>query len=457
MEFRDRAILVLGLGATGHSVARWLTRRGARVTVADTRREPPGAAALTRQCPDAALRAGAFTADLFATCELIVISPGVAKDQPTIREAVARGVPLLGDVELFARHLPPAQRVLAITGSNGKSTVTSLAGELCVAAGRSTVVAGNIGLPVLDALAAAEDGAGFPEVFVLELSSFQLETTSSIDATAATVLNLSEDHLDRYAGMTGYAAAKARVFSGRGVQVLNRDEPATLALARPGRCVWTFGASEPADETEWGLSPGTDAWLQHGRRRILPLAQLPLIGRHNALNALAALALVQSLGVEESTLAPTLAAFRGLAHRVERVAEKRGVVYIDDSKGTNVGATLAALSGLGRKAVLIVGGEGKGQDFSPLAAAVAKHCRAVLTIGRDAPLVETALAKAGVPVRRCASLEAAVHGAAGLAQEGDAVLLSPACASFDMFRDYAHRAEVFVQAVQALPDRGAHA
>ncbi|KAB2840801.1 MAG: UDP-N-acetylmuramoyl-L-alanine--D-glutamate ligase [Burkholderiales bacterium] len=451
MNLRDRDVLVLGLGATGLSAARWLTRRGARVTVADTREAPPGADALAQACPRARLRRGAFTPETFAAQELIVISPGVPKDQPSIREAVAQGTTLLGDVELFARHLPADQKLLAITGSNGKSTVTDLTGKLCQAAGLSTVVAGNIGLPVLDALTSAEDAPEFPQVFVLELSSFQLETTHTLAATAATVLNISEDHLDRYPGMAEYAAAKARIFSGRGVQLLNRDDPTTLAMARPGRPVWTFGSNPPADESEWGLSNEADAWLQHGARRILPQTALRLLGRHNALNALAALALVSALGGDQAALAPTLAAYEGLAHRVERVAEKRGVWYVDDSKGTNVGATVAALAGLGRPALLIVGGEGKGQDFAPLAEPVDRCCRAVFTIGRDAPLIERALAGSHRPIERCNSLEAAVARAASLAQPGDAVLLSPACASFDMFRDYAHRSAVFVAAVHALP------
>ncbi len=452
MNLRDRPILVLGLGATGLSAARWLCGRGARVTVADTRRDPPGAEALAREWPGARLVCGPYEPRLFETCTLMLISPGVPKDQPLIAAAAARGVPLWGDVELFARLLPAGQRVLAITGSNGKSTVTALAGELCRAAGLNTVVAGNIGLPVLDALASAEAASAFPEVFVLELSSFQLETTISLQPRAATVLNLCEDHLDRYSSMGEYTAAKARIFAGPGVQVLNRDDPATLALARPGREVWTFGLSEPADASEWGLSQGSEPWLQHGVRRLLPAAELGLLGRHNAMNALAALALVQALGVEAAELLSVLRTFRGLAHRVEKVAEKRGVLYIDDSKGTNVGATVAALSGLGRPAVLIAGGQGKGQDFSPLAAAVARNCRAVLTLGQDAALIEAALREQSVPVRRCPNLEAAVAEAAALARAGDAVLLSPACASFDMFRDYAQRSEVFVAAVRALPE-----
>lgn len=457
MDFAGRQLLILGLGATGLSAARWLARRGARLRVLDSRDRPPQAAALARLCPEAQLLTGALAAAHFTDIDGVVISPGVPKDQPLLRAAVAQGLPLMGDVELFAQALPVGQKLLAITGSNGKSTVTTLAGDLCRAAGLSTVVAGNIGLPVLDALHEIELSGAWPEVFVLELSSFQLETTRSLDATAATVLNISEDHLDRYGSLAEYAAAKARIFSGNGVQLLNRDDAATLAMARAGRRVWTFGADAPRQENDWGLAAAPVEWIAHGARRLLPVTELAILGRHNALNAMAALALVAALDVEEARVLPALREFRGLAHRVERVAEKSGVLYIDDSKGTNVGATVAALEGLGRPAVLIAGGEGKGQDFTPLLPAVTAHCRAVLTIGRDASLIADALAMSGVQLEHCPSLEAAVSRAARLAQRGDAVLLSPACASFDMFRDYAHRSEVFIAAVNALSAGGADA
>jgi UDP-N-acetylmuramoylalanine--D-glutamate ligase len=340
-------------------------------------------------------------------------------------------------------------RVIAITGSNGKSTVTAMCGDMCRMAGLATCVAGNIGLPVLDALHAVEQGlAPAPQVWVLELSSFQLETTSSLNADAATVLNVSEDHLDRYSGMDAYAAAKARIFSGSGVQVLNRDDARSMAMALPGRRVVSFGLGHDPKRENFGLCEDE---LCLGDDMLLPLSALPVAGLHNAANALAALALTHALGLPMEALLRGLVHFKGLPHRVEKVAEIEGVTYYDDSKGTNVGATEAALYGMGRrKVVVILGGDGKGQDFRPLKAAVEANARAVLLIGRDAPQIAAAIEGAGVETRSVGSLDEAVAQAHRLAQPGDAVLLSPACASFDMFRNYAHRAEVFVAAVKRL-------
>jgi UDP-N-acetylmuramoylalanine--D-glutamate ligase len=286
-----------------------------------------------------------------------------------------------------------------------------------------------------------------PAAWVLELSSYQLETTWSLAPDAATVLNLSEDHLDRYAGMAHYAAAKARVFQGDGVQVLNRDDVRSIALGLAGREQVSFGLGATVAEGDWGVVGGV---LREGALPVLPVAELQIHGAHNVANALAACALARSLGVSREALAQGLRSFKGLPHRLQLVVERRGVAWYDDSKGTNVGAAVAALAGLGRPALLIAGGEGKGQDFAPLAASVAKHARHVLLIGRDAPLIERALAASGVPCEHHATLEEAVVRAAQLAQPGDAVLLSPACASFDMFRDYRHRGEVFVAAVRSL-------
>jgi UDP-N-acetylmuramoylalanine--D-glutamate ligase len=286
-----------------------------------------------------------------------------------------------------------------------------------------------------------------PDVWVLELSSFQLETTWSLAPDAATVLNLSEDHLDRYAGLEDYGAAKARIFQGEGVQVLNRDDPRSISMGLAGREQVTFGLGAPGAEGDWGVADGE---IHEGALPVLPLAELQIHGAHNAANALAACALARSLGASREALAQGLRTFRGLPHRLQLVAEGGSVAWYDDSKGTNVGATVAALQGLGRPALLIAGGDGKGQDFSPLAPAVAAHARRVLLIGRDAPAIERALAASGVPQERCATLEQAVARAAQMARSGEAVLLSPACASFDMFRDYRHRGEVFAAAVQAL-------
>ncbi len=457
LELAHRRVLVLGLGETGLSAVRWLARRGAVVRVADSREAPPHAADLARDFPGVILDTGPFRAASFAEAELVVASPGVPLAEPQVQAALERGIPVVGDVELFAltlRTLAAPPRVLAITGSNGKSTVTRMAEALCRAAGARALAAGNIGLPVLDVL----DGEERPEVVVLELSSFQLETTASLDAVAATVLNLSEDHMDRYAGMADYAAAKARVFQGGGLMVLNRDDPLSLALAQPGRAVVTFGLDAPGGERDYGLrSVDGEAWLACGTENLMPVRELPLAGLHNAANALAALALCRALGYEWAPLLEGLRRFKGLPHRVEKVGEVNGVTFYDDSKGTNVGATEAALKGMTCPVVLIAGGDGKGQDFGPLGPAVAGKARAVVLIGRDADLIEAAVAGRDVPILREVTLEAAVKTAFQTARPGDAVLLSPACASWDMFRNYVHRAEVFITAVRGLEREAAHA
>ncbi|MBW8305411.1 MAG: UDP-N-acetylmuramoyl-L-alanine--D-glutamate ligase [Thiobacillus sp.] len=456
LNLSGKQVLVLGLGDTGLSCARWLAARGAKVSVADTRAAPPHAARLAEWLPEVPLCTGPFdNVDLQAT-EMLVVSPGVPLTESAVARAIAAGIEVVGDVELFARAIRALNakrehpmRVLAITGSNGKSTVTAMCGDMCRMAGLVTCVAGNIGLPVLDALSEIEQGsAPAPQAWVLELSSFQLETTSSLNADAATVLNLSEDHMDRYPDMDAYAAAKARIFSGDGVQVLNRDDPRSLAMARPGRRVVSFGLDRSPRDDNFGLCE--DELCLDGDM-LMPLSALPVAGLHNAANALAALALTRALGLPMEALLRGLLHFKGLPHRVEQVAEIDGVTWYDDSKGTNVGATEAALYGMGRrKAVVILGGDGKGQDFSPLKAAVEANARAAVLIGRDAPLIAAAIAGSGVEILQADSLPQAVEAAQRLAQPGDAVLLSPACASFDMFRNYIHRAEVFVDAVNRL-------
>ena len=451
---------MLGLGDTGLSMTRWLTRHGAAVRVADTRAEPPHARALRDELPAVQVSTGAFDRDLFRDVDAIAISPGIDPRQGGIADAAARGVTMVGDVELFSHALEQLVRergearpqVIAITGSNGKSTVTAMAGDATRAAGRATIVAGNIGVPVLDAIAEFESGAALPDVFVLELSSFQLETTASLAADAATVLNVTEDHLDRYAGMDDYAAAKARIFEGAGAQILNREDRRTMAMARSGRDVATFGADAPQREVDWGLDR---AALLHGTRALMPISELPVAGLHNAVNALAALALGSAIGIDAQAMLPGLRAYRGLPHRLEKVAEIRGVTFYDDSKGTNVGATVAALRGMSAPVVLIAGGDGKGQDFSPLAPAVAAKARAVVLIGRDGPRIERELASTGVVLIRADTFDEAVESAYRASREGDAVLLSPACASYDMFRSYVHRGQVFVELVQALAQREA--
>jgi UDP-N-acetylmuramoylalanine--D-glutamate ligase len=456
MDYKGRNAVVLGLGLTGYSLARHLAARGASVRVADTRPAPPFADRLRSTLPAIPVTTGPFGEATVAGADLIAISPGVPKDQPFIAAAVARGAELVGDVELFARALPPHPKVLAITGSNGKTTVTALTGALARAAGLATVVAGNIGDAVLDAL---PDDDRWPDVFVLELSSFQLETTSSLAPVAATVLNVTENHLDRYPDLDAYAAAKARIFAQGGIQVLNRDDPRSLAMRREGSLVQTFGAGVPESEEAWGLVDrgGGGVWLARGGALLAPAADLTLVGRHNAQNALAALALTSAVAKIDRNVLTALARFEGLPHRMQRIAEAGGIAYVDDSKGTTVAATAAALDGIDRPVLLIAGGDGKGQDFAPLRAPVEAHCRAVLLIGRDAAALDRALAGTRATVERCGTLEAAVARAAQLARPGDVVLLSPACASLDQFASYVERGDRFAALVRARMAEGAHA
>jgi UDP-N-acetylmuramoylalanine--D-glutamate ligase len=371
---------------------------------------------------------------------------------------VQDGAELVGDVELFARALPADQKVLAVTGTNGKSTVVSLAGALTKAAGLSTTVAGNIGYPVLDALDAIESDGAWPDVFVLELSSYQLETTASLRTVASAVLNVTANHMDRYAGIADYAAAKARIFVHANVQVINRDDPIVRLMRLPGRTVQTFGAGVPLSEEEWGVvERGDGAWLARGGELVIQASRLALVGRHNAQNALAALALTASVAKIGRAALDALVAFRGLPHRMAPIADVGGVLYVDDSKGTTVAATQVALAGIGRTVVLIAGGDGKGQSFAPLRASVDRACRAVLLIGRDAPRIAHALEGSPARVEIVGTLEAAVERAIDLAQPGDAVLLSPACASLDQFRDYAERGRRFAEFVNARLAADAHA
>ena len=465
LALKAKKILVLGLGDTGMSMTRWLARRGADVSVADTRAAPPYAPQLAQELPQVRLRTGAFQRGDFDGADMIAVSPGIDPRTGELAAAIQRGMPVVGDVELFAQALRARQstaRLIAITGSNGKSTVTAMCGDMCTAAGMDTVVAGNIGLPVLDVMTQIDDGKRVPDALVLELSSFQLEATSSLEPDAATLLNLCEDHMDRYDSFADYGAAKARIFTGMnksadkktGVQVLNRDDAHSLAAARPGLTFASFGFSAPLSDYEWGLA-GDPLSLQLARddTALMPVAELPLAGLHNAANALAAGALCHAIGVPDDALVRALRAFKGLPHRVEEVNKIKEITFYDDSKGTNVGATVAALNGMQQPVVLIVGGDGKGQDFSPLAVSVAGRARAVVLIGRDAPLIERALQGTRIPLLRAADMSEAVAAAYGAARAGDAVVLSPACASYDMFRNYVHRAEVFVAAVQQLAAR----
>jgi UDP-N-acetylmuramoylalanine--D-glutamate ligase len=430
-----RRVLVLGLGDTGLSLARWIEREGGNVRLADSRDNPP-----RRNDFRGELHTGGFSERLLDDVDVVCISPGLSLEEEIIRRAIAKRLPVLGDIELFAWHA--RQPVLGVTGTNGKSTVTALAGHLLRSAGVDCEVAGNIGPPVLDAFQKRLGAGKPPAAWVLELSSYQLETTWSLAPAAAAMLNLTEDHFDRYASLEDYGAAKARIFVGAGVQVLNRDDPHSTAMAQPGKTVLTFGLDRPPTPRDYGVAGDK---LVQGTAEILPVEELAIRGAHNVANALAACALASTLNVERDVLHAGLKTFTGLPHRLQLVATRRGVDWYDDSKGTNVGATVAALRGLGRKAVLILGGDGKGQDFSPLREPVRQFASHVLLIGRDAPLIAKVVAG-----EKRSSLEDAVERAAELAKPGEAVLLSPACASFDMFRDYRHRGEVFAQAVRGL-------
>jgi len=450
MNLHGQHILVLGLGESGLAMAKWLSRQGARVRVADSRTQPPNVDALSASVPQAELVTGTFVENTFSGIDMIAISPGVPVQEELVQEALKRGVPVVSEIELFAwgvREITPQAKIIAITGSNGKTTTTALTAHLLNAAGTHAIACGNISPSALDALLNALDDGKLPKVWVLELSSFQLETTRTLDAEAATVLNISEDHLDRYVDLDDYAATKQRVYQGHGVMVLNRDDVRCAQWSLAGRQVISFGLSDAPSDVDFGLVAGN---IVCGNEALIALDKLKIVGLHNAANAMAALALCQAVGVVPARVLPALAAFAGLAHRVELVAEVNGVSYYDDSKGTNVGATLAAVQGMGRKVAIILGGEGKGQDFSPLKDALSQHARAVALIGRDTPLIEAAIEGCGVAVRRCSDLADAVRWCAAQAQAGDAVLLSPACASFDMFRGYAHRAEVFINLVRTL-------
>jgi len=448
MELKGKRVLVVGLGESGLAMAKWLHRQGALVRVADSRDNPPNVVALQQVAPGAELIAGLFVEAPFASADLVALSPGVAKATPVIAAVSDK---IISEIELFAagvRAQVPGSKIIAITGSNGKTTTTALTAHLLNGAGVPAIACGNISPSALDALMDAQDAGALPKVWVVELSSFQLETTHHLKAEAATVLNISEDHLDRYEGsLANYAAAKSRVFQGKGIMVLNRDDDWSMANGRCGRTMVTFGLNPAPRGVDYGFADGA---IWRGKEKLVALADLKLSGLHNAANAMAALALCEASGIAPASLVAPLKSFAGLPHRVETVAEINGVLYVDDSKGTNVGATLAAIQGMGRKVAIVLGGDGKGQDFAPLKSALEKHGRAVALIGRDAAAIGMALEGSGVPTRILGDMEAAVRWLAAQAETGDCVLLSPACASLDMYRNYAHRAEAFIDAVKGL-------
>ncbi|MCR4465285.1 MULTISPECIES: UDP-N-acetylmuramoyl-L-alanine--D-glutamate ligase [unclassified Burkholderia] len=500
--FGDRQrpmVLVLGLGESGLAIARWCARHGCRLRIADTREAPPNLAALQAEGIDAEFVGGPFTPALLdGGVEIVGLSPGLSPLEPALASLIAaaneRAIAVWGELEFFAQALRALgtsgyqPKVLAITGTNGKTTTTSLTGLLCRRSGKKVAVAGNISPAMLDRLAGAIDETALPDVWVLELSSFQLETARTFAPDAAAILNITQDHLDWHGSFDAYAAAKGRIFGATTTRVLNRDDAAVMKFAPAAgaadaaRTV-TFGLNEPVQDGDYGLSRDNGiAWLVEAvdrdapdettttrrrkrdgahtpdiaQKRLMPVDALRIRGLHNAANALAAFALARAIDLAAAPLLHALREYRGEAHRVEVIATIDDVDYVDDSKGTNVGATVAALDGLAQKIVLIAGGDGKGQDFAPLVAPVARWCRAVMLIGRDAPAIRDTLAETGVPLADHATLEGAVRAAAELAEPGDAVLLSPACASLDMFRNYAHRAEVFRAAVDEVAiDKGA--
>ncbi|MBN3810517.1 UDP-N-acetylmuramoyl-L-alanine--D-glutamate ligase [Paraburkholderia sp. Ac-20347] len=497
-KFRDRQkpmVLVLGLGESGLAMARWCVRHGCRLRLADTRETPPGLATLA---PELAARnletdfvGGPFTPALLDGVELVAISPGLsplAEDLvPLIAAARERGIEVWGELELFAqalRHLGESgynPKVLAITGTNGKTTTTSLTGLLCERAGKTVAVAGNISPAMLDKLTEAIDNTALPDVWVLELSSFQLETAHTFAPDAAAILNITQDHLDWHGGLDAYAAAKGRIFGAQTTRVLNREDARVMSLANAEQVgeakVVTFGVNEPQRAGDLGVQRENGMlWLVQAHdldasdepvsprrrkqqeaapvnlamKRLMPADALRIRGLHNAANALAAFALARAIDLAPARLLHGLREYRGEPHRVELIASIDGIDFVDDSKGTNVGATVAALDGLAQRAVLIAGGDGKGQDFDPLAAPVERWCRAVMLIGRDAPKIRAALENTGVALSDHATLEDATRAATTLAEPGDVVLLSPACASFDMFKGYAHRAAVFHGTVEEI-------
>jgi UDP-N-acetylmuramoylalanine--D-glutamate ligase len=441
----DRFRIVVGLGKSGMSLVRFLANRGVSFAVADTRENPPELVTLRRDYPQVEVRCGELDVEFLCRADELYVSPGLAVATPALQQAQARGVKLLGDIELFARNAKAP--IVAITGSNAKSTVTTLVGEMAQAAGKRVAVGGNLGTPALDLL--SDD----VELYVIELSSFQLETTDQLNAEVATVLNVSEDHMDRYSGLPAYHLAKHRIFRGARQVVVNRQDALSRPLLGEGMPCWTFGLNKPDFHGFGLLEEGGEKYLAFQFDKLMPARELKVRGAHNQSNALAALALGHAVGLPFDAMLASLREFTGLEHRCQWVRERAGVNYYNDSKATNVGAALAAIEGLGAdiagKLVLIAGGHGKGADFSGMRAAVAAHCRAVVLLGRDAEAIAAALGEA-VPLVRVATLDEAVQRSAALAQAGDAVLLSPACASLDMFKNYEERGHLFAQAVERL-------
>ncbi|MGE0482792.1 MAG: UDP-N-acetylmuramoyl-L-alanine--D-glutamate ligase [Gammaproteobacteria bacterium] len=434
---------VIGFGITGQAVLRHLLARGEKVLMADTRAEPPGLAAFRAAYPDVDMVTGPLDDQLLAGCAELIVSPGVSLDEPALRAAMARGQAVCGDIELFARVARAP--VVAITGTNGKSTVTTLVGEMLAASGMDVRVGGNLGTAALDLLAADE-----PDCYVLELSSFQLDLTRSLAPRVAAVLNVTPDHLDRHGDFARYAAAKARIFACATVAVVNADDAVVCAF--PGgerRVSFSLG---PSDSTRYGVDvQGDEVMLAAPDGVVVAVDALHIAGRHNLANALAALAIADAMGADRARSVAALCSFRGLPHRAAAVARIDGVSFVDDSKATNPGAAIASIEGLLETTggVVIAGGEGKGTGFDAFGDCLARHARAVVLIGRAAADIERSVG-GRVPCVHAIDMAGAVRAAASLALDGDIVLLAPACASFDMFDNYAARGRAFAGAVRDL-------
>ncbi|MES1954599.1 UDP-N-acetylmuramoyl-L-alanine--D-glutamate ligase [Salinisphaera hydrothermalis] len=438
-QLANARVLVVGCGATGASAARFAAAAGAKVRVVDSRENPPAADALARDWPSIGIVVGGLDPATLMGIDHVVVSPGVDLREPLIEAAREAGHEIIGDIEWFARVANAP--VIAITGSNGKSTVTAWAGEIAVASGRRVAVGGNFGTPALDLLADDVD------LYVLELSSFQLELTERLACVAATVLNISADHIDRHGSLEHYAELKARIFRAADTALVNADDARVAAMNTYNARVASFGSAETADYRLLEAHDGL--WLARGDEPWLETRRLPLAGRHNAANAAAVWALTDTLGIDDATIREGLQSFKGLPHRCQLVAEIDDVRWVDDSKGTNVGAMMASLNGMDAPAVLLAGGQGKGADFTELGPVAGQHARAVIVFGEDADKIAAAVS-AYVPVERVATLEAAVRRAADIARAGDVVLLSPGCASFDQFDNYMARGEAFSAAVREL-------
>lgn len=440
----DRRTLIVGLGKTGLSCVRHLSEQGREFAVADSRAHPPGLEELRAGWPDVPVYLGEFDPEVFAGFNELVVSPGISIGEPAIAGAADKGAVIRGDIDLFAEAADAP--IVAITGSNGKTTVTTLLGEMAQAAGRKVQVGGNIGTPALDLLGQGAD------LYVLEVSSFQLETTHELGALAATVLNVSDDHMDRYPDKMAYFQAKQRIYNGCQNAIVNLDDALSTPMARDNLRFVCFGFNRVNPETFSTRDDEHGTWITFGFDNLLLASELQLMGRHNLSNVMAALALGYAAGLPMKAMLPVARQFSGLAHRCECIRRLNGVEYINDSKGTNVGATVAAVESLAPeqgKIILIAGGDGKGADFSPLAEPLARHCRAVILIGQDAAAIAAAVGESA-PTQTAQSLSEAVAQAAGQAQAGDRVLLSPACASFDMFHSYSDRGEQFRALVEGL-------